>query len=499
MDQPRITFQRDFYYLLLRLDESGLDLRDILSDVLTLIAQISDAEQGYLEVRNAENECVYQTFSMEDADVPSLQQTISTGIVAEAIRTGETLLIPSALLDPRFQTRESVQRSSIETVLCMPFLGQTTRGVLYLQGDRGFRSQAEKIKLDSELFARHVSPLLDRLLIEHERRGEADPLGALRNEFQLDGVVGRSNALFQVLKSAMMVAPLDVTTLLLGETGTGKTQLAHLIHKNSRRKTGPFIEINCAALPATLAENELFGAEPGGHSSATRAVTGKLAAADGGTLFLAEVGELNLEIQAKLLQFLQSGQYFALGSARPARADIRLICATNQALRAGVSAGTFRQDLLYRINTFEIPVPSLDERRGDIALLAHAAASTCCERHGFPVISMTPEATAALAARAWPGNIRELNNVVERMCINARMEGALEVSDAQVAAIQTSMALAGVNVTDFQQATQAFQRGLIERKLADTGWNISQTARELNLSRSHMHNLIRSLGLARDE
>ncbi|MCB1694261.1 MAG: sigma 54-interacting transcriptional regulator, partial [Pseudomonadales bacterium] len=428
MTDARVAFQRSFYDLLLRMEEGHEDLPAILHEALELISGACDASQGYLEICDADGARVFQSFSIDDSDIAGLQQTISTGIIAEAIRTRETILIPSALVDPRFETRESVQRMQIESVLCLPFFGSRTSGILYLQGDPHFESQARTIVLDTKLFARHVSPLLDTLLSERERLMDDDEFGTLRTRHDLDGIIGQSAALGRVISAAMMVAPLDVTTLLLGETGTGKTSLAHAIHRNSQRRDAPFVEINCAALPDTLIENELFGAVPGAHSSATRHVPGKLSAADTGTLFLDEICELPLESQAKLLQFLQSGQYYPLGSTRLESADVRLICATNRDIVAEVEAGRFREDLYYRVNSFILQVPTLSERKSDIALLVEHMVEACCKRHNFPPLRVSSQVIETLSRRQWRGNLRELNSVIERACINARMHGQDEIS-----------------------------------------------------------------------
>ncbi len=497
MDTARIQFQRDFYHLLLNLEGEEVPLSETLTSALKLIADISDAEKAYLEVNDANGNSVYQAISIPDEEIPNLQETVSTGIIAEAIRTREAILIPSALIDPRFQTRESVQRLAIESVLCVPFFGSKTQGVLYLQGDRGFKDDAEKIQLDAELFSTHVSPLLDRLLTEQERSADSrDAFATLRDQYQLDGVVGESEALLEVLKSAMMVAPLDVTTLLLGETGTGKTQLAGLMHQNSNRSNAPFVEVNCAALPETLIENELFGAVPGGHSSATQPVTGKITAANTGTLFLDEIGELPLESQAKLLQFIQSGQYYPLGSSDLLTADVRLVFATNKDLREEVTKGSFREDLYFRINTFELTMPTLGQRRSDIPLLANAFLDQCANKHQFPPMRISQAAMSSLESLALQGNMRGLNSTIERACIKARLS---DDDELKIEHLPEEPAQGGLsNSGDFQAATLSFQEKLLREKLAETNWNISRTARELNLSRSHVHNLINTFHLKRD-
>ena len=496
MDTVTIQFQRDFYHLLLNLQAEALSLRENLGLALKLIRDISDAEKAYLEVRDSHGKHVYQAISISDNEIINIHEAVSSGIIREAVRSRKAINVPSALVDPRFQSRESVQRLAIETVLCVPVFGAKTHGVLYLEGDRGFRESAEKIQLDAELFSKFVSPLLDRLLIEQERvEVREDTMDSLRKHYQLDGLLGESDVLYETVKAAMMVAPLDVSTLILGESGTGKTQLASLMHQNSNRGKGAFVEINCAALPLTLIENELFGAVAGGHSSATQEVTGKIAAANGGTLFLDEVGELPLEAQAKLLQFIQSGKYYPLGSSEVRLSDARLIFATNRDFKQLIAAGEFREDLFFRINSFEIKMPSLYERMSDIPIIANSTLEERVSKHKFPQMEFSAEANRALGRGTISGNIRGLQSFVERACINARLDNTDVIEIRHFPPEEPSASVS--HHTDFQSATLAFQEELLRNKLEEADWNISKAARELNLSRSHVHNLINSFNLRR--
>ena len=492
MNHARLKFQRDFYHLLLEMTANHLDLKASLKKTLQLVADVTDAVRAYLEVRDQEGNVVYQSMEISAKEIEELQHSVSTGIIAEAIKTKEILLIPSALIDPRFQSQESVQRLAIESVLCVPFFGDKTSGVLYLQGDRGFKDQAEKIQLDTELFAQHVSPLLDRLLLEQERTELT--LASLQSQHNLSGIIGESPTFVEVIQAALMIAPLDVNTLLLGETGTGKTQMARMIHNNSSRKNSAFIEINCAALPDTLIENELFGAIAGGHSSANKTVTGKITAAMGGTLFLDEIGELPLESQAKFLQFIESGQYYPLGSSKMLTSDARVIFATNQNLGEKTQLGTFREDLYHRINTFELTLPSLAQRKTDIALLVEHFVRETTQRNGLASLTVSPSLLKHLGESGIPGNIRGLQNLVERACINATLSDVRELTKNHF----PELAPAKPQIDgDFHAATLSFQQSLLKNRLMDSSWNISKTARELNLSRSHVHNLIKQFDLTR--
>jgi Nif-specific regulatory protein len=314
---------------------------------------------------------------------------------------------------------------------------------------------------------------------------------------RVDTVVGRSAALAAVLKQVALVAPLDVAVLLTGESGTGKSQLARVIHDSGPRAGQSFVELNCAALPAELVESELFGALPGAHSTATRRIPGKVEAAEGGTLFLDEIGELPLAVQAKLLQLLQEKTYYPLGATAPARADVRIVAATNAELQRAVSEKRFREDLFYRLQVVPIRVPSVAERAEDVAGLAAVFCAQACERHRLPRLQLSPNAQRAVQAAEWPGNVRQLAHAVEAAAIRAAGDGLLRVEREHLFPDSPSSPAAAPAVRTFQQATRQFQEDLLRRTLDETEWNVSETARRLDLTRTHVYNLIRAFALER--
>jgi NtrC-family two-component system response regulator AlgB len=250
-------------------------------------------------------------------------------------------------------------------------------------------------------------------------------------------------AMREALDLALQVAGTDATLLLRGESGTGKGVLAQAVHAHSRRAGRPCVTVHCPSLSAELLESELFGHARGAFTGAVTETTGKVAAADGGTLFLDEVGDLPVAIQPKLLRLLQDREYERVGEARTRTADVRIIAATNRDLDAAVAAGRFREDLLYRLNTIEVTLPPLRQRRKDILPLAHHLLTAAARQAGKAVRGFTPEAREALARHAWPGNVRELRNAVERGVILAR--GA-EVDLAQLPAQVGAPAAARVEV-----------------------------------------------------
>jgi Nif-specific regulatory protein len=496
----RVRRERDLYLRLLYLSEQQ-DLEPFLRDALSLIVETTDSLHGYLELHDDRGGPGWWiAHGLTPEQVEGVRHAISRGIIAEALATGKTIVTPSAILDPRFDRLESVRVSHIEAVLCAPIGNAPPRGVLYLQGQARPDFFAEDDRACAETFTRHLAPLVDRVLARHREQTVRDPTADLRERLRLPDVIGKSPALAAVLQQVALVAPLDVNVLLTGESGTGKSQVARLIHENSPRVSGPFVEVNCATLPYDLVESELFGALAGAHSTATRPIPGKVAAAKGGTLFLDEIGEIAPAAQAKLLQLLQSKEYYPLGSGKSVQADIRLVAASNLDLRQAVAERRFREDLLYRIQVLPIRMPSLRERREDIPALATFFCARSCERYRLPALSLSPNALRAAEAADWPGNVRELEHAVEAAVIRASGEHANQVERAHLFPEGTTALVSnGSDDVTFQSATRTFQADFLRQALEANNWNVVDTARRLDLARSHVYNLIRAFGLERDK
>ncbi|HLK09756.1 MAG TPA: sigma-54-dependent Fis family transcriptional regulator [Candidatus Binatia bacterium] len=497
----RVRRERDLYLRLLKLDEQT-ELNPFLDEALRVIVEVTGAAHGLLElyddVEGAEGRRWSTAHRFSEQQVESVRLAISKGIIAQALTSGSTIVTASAQIDPRFRERESVQSGKIDAVLCAPVGGFPPFGVLYLQGRVQPGPFSDDDRLAAENFARHVAPLADRLLVRHRQLRESDATRALRAELRLEGIIGRSRALAQVLKQIALVAPLHVTVLLTGANGTGKSQLARAIHDNGPRCAGPFIALNCATLPEALVESELFGAVPGAHSTATRRVDGKIAAADGGTLLLDEIGELPLGAQAKLLQLLQSKTYFPLGSNKPVVADVRVIAATNSDLEAAVAARRFREDLFYRLQVVPIRVPSLAEHREDIPELIDHFCACAVERHQLPALTFSPGARRACQAAEWPGNVRQLEHAVEAAVIRAAGEGAVQVERGHVFPDGPGRAADSPRAQTLQEATRQFQARLVREVIVECGWNMVEAARRLDIARSHLYTLIRAFGIERE-
>ncbi len=340
-------------------------------------------------------------------------------------------------------------------------------------------STAVIVPIHSEPPRNQVTPKTKRVADSASNRMEDAP-----------GIVGTSQALQHALDLARIVAPTDSTVLIYGETGTGKDLCAQLIHKQSQRSAGPFIRLNCAAIPEGLLESELFGHEKGAFTSAIAQRAGRFEAAHGGTLFLDEIGEISPSLQPKLLCVLQEQEFERLGSSRTINVDVRVIAATNRDLIAMVEEKTFRMDLFYRLNVFPLNLPPLRDRREDIPSLVRHFASVAATRMRRPIRIIPSETFQTLTEHSWPGNVRELQNVIERAVILAE-DGVLRVPFVEPRRdIQTAPS-SGTTLSEVE-------RDHIVHVLDETGWLIggpSGAARHLGLPRTTLISKMRRLGI----
>ncbi len=327
-------------------------------------------------------------------------------------------------------------------------------------------------------------------------------------------MVGESPPLRAIREQIAQVAPTGARILITGESGTGKELVARAVHEASDRARGPFVKVNCAAIPEELIESELFGAVKGAYTGATQSRDGKFLQADKGTLFLDEIGDMSLKAQAKVLRALQEGEIERVGGSQTVRVDVRVLAATNKDLAAEVKAGRFREDLFFRLNVVPVHVPPLRERRDDIPLLAEHFLANYLDENGLPQRRFAPEALQLLRSLPWPGNIRELGNAVERLAILARgatigpeelarlgiggdlPAGAAAPMTAGAPADAATTPTAVMAVGGLVAARQEFEKRCVAAALAEAGGNVSQAARLLGIDRTNLHKKIQAYGLA---
>jgi Nif-specific regulatory protein len=488
------------------------DSLQIVADLTSALASAKDSRadlQGavdslkeHLRVRS----CI---LILEGADDGRLTLKAASGLTISEFRKLDTLADRGPFregLDAGKTSTTAVAESELnldfddpapEIVITTPlFLADRPVGVLaVLTIDRTHTAEIAK------LLAVAASIIAQSLRVERAVHGERQKLidenvhlrQELKEKHDFSHIVGTSNPMKQVYDQVSQVARSNATVLLRGESGTGKEMIANAIHYNSLRSKRPLVKINCAALPDTLIESELFGHEKGAFTGADRFKKGRFEMANGGTLFLDEIGDLPLQTQIKLLRVLQEREFERLGAAETIRTNIRLITATNKNLEEAIARGEFREDLYYRLNVFTIFLPPLRERKSDILLLAEYFLEKYEQEHGKRIRRISTPAIDMLMAYHFPGNVRELENAIER---------AVLVCDSNVIhshhlppTLQTAEVSGTVTTLTLRSAVEAFERGLIQDTLKSTKGNIASAARQLDSTERILGYKIRNYGI----
>jgi DNA-binding NtrC family response regulator len=325
------------------------------------------------------------------------------------------------------------------------------------------------------------------------RRLESENL-QLRQRLGKHEIIWAGEAMRRIMTQVERVAASETRVCILGETGTGKELIARTLHERSPRASGPFVTLNCAAVPAELIESELFGHEKGAFTGAANRHLGKFEQADHGTIFLDEIGDMPLPMQAKLLRVLEEGEVERIGGEKPTRVDVRVLVATHRSLETLVREGKFRQDLFHRVYVFPLVLPPLRERREDIPVLIDNFAKQVCNQNSWKPIPFSTQAIEALQSYSWPGNVRELRNVVERLMLLAT-DGEVNLETVRSALPAVSDAPAAVGSGPLSERVQNFEREVIMAELKRSHYHITNAARSLGLERSHLYKKAEQLGI----
>ena len=415
-------------------------------------------------------------------------QTILNRVLEENL----AVLSSDVQSDDAYREAESLIERRVHSVLAVPLEVQgKVLGVMYLDASSpGARFDSDLLQLVTTLgnitaLALENARQLERLGGENRR---------LYEELNIHhSMIGESKAMHDVYDFVSRVAGRDSTVLISGESGTGKELVARAVHMNSGRADKPFVAINCAAITETLLESELFGHERGAFTGAVSQKKGKLEVAEGDTVFLDEIGELAVPMQAKLLRVLQEREFERVGGTRPIKLDVRLIAATNRDLKEASKTGAFRPDLYYRLNVVSLHMPALRERREDIPMLAAFFATQCGEKVKRRVAGSSPEARACLTRYDWPGNVRELENAIERAVVLGSTE--LILPDDLPDSILEETAAAGEPVSALHDGIREAKKVLIERAIEQANGNYTEAAKILGVHANHLFRLIRTLNL----
>ena len=469
---------------------SSTDLRDCLEKIMAILSKEKDMRNGTVTIVNP------VTGQLEIEVAPDLtdearekgKYKIGEGITGRVVASGAPIVVPQISEEPMFLNRTGA-RGNIDkktiSFLCVPVKhASNTIGALSVD-----REYTEEINFDQDLqFLTVLSGLIAQSVVriqavneerEQLQRENKQLKMELSGKYQIENIVSNSSRMQEVFEMIYRVAESNATVLLRGESGTGKTLVAKAIHYKSKRADEPFVAVNCSALPETLLESELFGHEKGAFTGAHSAKKGRFEVAEGGTVFLDEIGEISQNVQVKLLNVVQDREFQRLGSTRLMKCDVRLVTATNKDLEKAVIDGTFREDLYYRLNVFPIYLPPLRERRTDILLLAEYFLQKYCRENDKNIRRVSTPAIDLLMQYHWPGNVRELENCIERAVLicdedsikSYHLPPTLQTSETAVE-----------NNWSFTRAVENFEKELIIEALKKTNGNQTRAAKFLDTS-----------------
>jgi transcriptional regulator with GAF, ATPase, and Fis domain len=452
--------------------EKGLIL--LLDD--THAGERKDAEDAEAEAVSGEKKPVIRASRhVKKETIGGATGAISDSIVRRVLDTGRPVIVSDALTDTQFGSSESVLALRLSSVMCAPLVSQGhVTGALYVGNDR-VKGLFDKSQLDVlSIFAGQASLIMQNAMLLSALRADKEKLTAELKDKRFGELIGACASMMDVFRKLQKVATTDISVLITGETGTGKELIAREVHRRSNRVTGPFVVINCGAIPENLIESELFGHVKGAFTGAIASRPGKFQAADKGTLFLDEIGELPLNLQVKLLRALQERVVFRVGDSKPEKVDIRVIAATNRVLEDEIRAGRFREDLYYRLNVVNLWLPPLRERGDDVLIIAKALLSKYADELGSSVQGFTPQALAAVKKNNWPGNVRQLENRIKKALVlcDKTLLGADDLDLGQGAEN---------SILPLEKAKEEFQRKYVLEVLERNNGNRTQTARDLGV------------------
>jgi Nif-specific regulatory protein len=489
-------FKREVKELSLLFDVSqmldrSLDLREVAGPVLGALAEHMGMTRGTLTLLNRQT----GEISIEAAHGLSASQQergrykLGEGVTGKVVATGQPAVVPRISEEPLFLNRTGARQGLHKkdiSFICVPIkIGNEVVGAL--SADRLFAegvSFEEDVRLLSIIASMIAQAVRLRQALQEERQHLIEDVrakeGELTDRFRPDNMIGNSKPMLAVYELTAQVSQSDTTALIHGESGTGKELVANALQANSPRASKPFVKVNCAALPETVLESELFGHEKGSFTGAIAQRKGRFELAHGGTLFLDEVGDLSMATQAKLLRVLQNREFERLGGTQTLKVNVRIIAATNRSLEQMIAQGRFRQDLFYRLNVFPIHVPPLRERRSDILLLADYFVEKYSRANNKNVLRISTPAIDMLTAYHWPGNVRELENVIERAVLLST-DGVIHGYHLPPT-LQTAEASGTVAPGTLEATLDNVEREMINEALKSSRGNMAKAARKLGIT-----------------
>ena len=466
------------------------DLDQLLELIIETATRMMDAKASSLLLLDPKTQKLYFKVATgeKSTDVKQFEIDIGQGIAGYVAKTGEPLLIPEVAQDPRWykEISESIGFKT-QSIACVPMKinGEIIGVVEIIDKADGSAIRNADLKILSVFADVAAQAIGNARKIEHDKIEIKNLKKELQGKYE---IVGESKALRKVISDAIKVANSKSSTLILGESGTGKELLARMIHRVGARKDEPMIVLNCAALPETLLEDELFGHEKGAYTGAANRKIGKFELADRGTIFLDEIGEMSPSMQTKLLRILQEGVFYRVGGNKSIPVDVRVISATNRNIEEDVAAGRFREDLYYRINVVQIHMPPLRERREDIALLAEYFLDLYRRERGLSDLTISKKAMDLMVLYDWPGNVREMKNALERAVV---MGNGKQIMPEDLPTFACRPQYPGLEVgLSLKDAIDSFKKEFIVLNLKHTSGNRSLAAKNMQIQRTYLSRLI---------
>ncbi len=450
-------------------------LEELLEELMDAVVDLTGASKGFLVLFEDERPVIKVARNLKRENMDSAVAELSDSIVAKVVETRRPIIVSDAQQDDQFSNAESVINLELNSVMCAPLKERgRLMGLIYV-GNEEVTGLFDPGSLELlSVFAAQASLLIRNALLVDDLKLRNLSLFEELEQQRFGEIIGASSTMREVFRHVEKVAGTEASVLVSGETGTGKELIAREIHRRSARRDGPFVTVNCGAIPETLMESELFGHVRGAFTGAVGSRPGKFQAADDGTIFLDEIGEMPLSLQVKLLRALQEHQVVRVGSTKTEDLNIRVIAASNRDLESEVASGGFREDLYYRLNVVHIHLPALRERGDDVVLLARYLLGRYVEQYGSKVKGLTPNALIAMRKHAWPGNVREVENRIKKAVIlcEGSMIGAADL-DLSEEALPEVLPLA--------EARERFQHRYVLEALEANGGNRTKTARELGV------------------
>jgi Nif-specific regulatory protein len=479
-----------------------LNLKSALHRVLEVLAKHHGAIRSMVTLLREGGELYVEASDGLDRPAQNVQYRMGEGITGRVVETAKPIVVPRVSREPTMLNRAARRSDGDEQELsfvCVPVvLNRRAIGALGVdlryKPERDFDSNVKFLGVVASMIAQALK--IQRLIEEDKRRlvDENEHLRQeLREKYDFSNIIGTSGPTRQMYEQVAQVAQTNTTVLIRGESGTGKELIAHAIHYNSLRAKKPFVKVSCAALPDTLIESELFGYEKGAFTGANARKKGRFELAEGGTIFLDEIGDINASTQVKLLRVLQEREFERLGGTESVRVNVRVIAASNKDMEKAIADGTFREDLYYRLNVFTIFVPPLRDRKADLLLLADHFLEKFSREHGKVIKRISTPAIDMLMSYHWPGNVRELENALERSVL---------VCDGQVIhghhlppSLQTAEGSGTITRVSLKDAVEGFERDLIQDALKTTRGNRAKAARLLDTTERILNYKVRNLGV----